>query len=79
MLESIEASYIDSARMRGVTGVSGQRDRYRVRIQIGHIVVIGIDAVAADFEDQSLIGRDVLSQLIVTLNGLATETTISDQ
>jgi len=79
VLAEIEATYTDSVRMSGITGGNEQRDRYRVRIQIGDIVIRGIDAVATDFEDVGLIGRDVLNQLIVTLNGLATETTISDQ
>jgi predicted aspartyl protease len=65
--------------MSGVTGSSVQKDRYRVRIQIGEIVVKGIDAVAVDDEDGSLIGRDVLSQLVVTLDGLAAETRVSNQ
>lgn len=79
VLEKIEASYVDSVRMSGVTGTIEQRDRYRVRLQIGKIVVKGIDAVAVASEDEGLIGRDVLNQLIVTLNGLATELIIADQ
>jgi predicted aspartyl protease len=79
VLEKIEASYVDSVRMIGVTGTIEQRDRYRVRLQIGEIVVKGIDAVAIASEDEGLIGRDVLNQLIVTLNGLAAEITIADQ
>jgi predicted aspartyl protease len=79
VLEKVEAAYTDSVRMRGVTGSSEQKDRYRVRIQIGEIVVKGIDAVAVDDEDGSLIGRDVLSQLVVTLDGLAAETRVSNQ
>ncbi len=79
VLEKIEASYVDTVRMSGVTGIIEQRDRYRVRLQIGEIVVKGIDAVAVATEGEGLIGRDVLNQLIVTLNGLAAELTISDQ
>jgi len=78
ILEKIEASYVDSVRISGVTGVSEQRDRYRVRIQIGNIVIHGIDVVSTDFGDEGLIGRDVLNQLVVILDGLATETRISD-
>jgi len=79
VLERVKADYTDSVRMRGVTGSSEQKDRYRVRIQIGDIVVRGIDAVAIDSEDESLIGRDTLSQLVVILDGLAAETRIADQ
>jgi predicted aspartyl protease len=79
VLEKVEAAYTDSVRMSGVTDSSVQKDRYRVRIQIGEIVVKGIDAVAVDDEDGSLIGRDVLSQLVVTLDGLAAETRVSNQ
>ncbi|MEZ4593011.1 MAG: hypothetical protein R3D55_17985 [Chloroflexota bacterium] len=65
--------------MSGVTGTVERRDRYRVRFQIGDIVIKGIDAVAVDSEVEGLLGRDVLNQLIVTLNGLATELTIADR
>ncbi|WP_420644730.1 aspartyl protease family protein [Candidatus Leptofilum sp.] len=79
VLTQIEASYVDSVRMSGVTGTVERRDRYRVRLQIGDIVIKGIDAIAIKSENEGLIGRDVLNQLIVTLNGLAAELTIADQ
>lgn len=79
VLEKIDASYVDTVRMSGVTGTIEQRDRYRVRLQIGNIVIKGIDAVSIESENEGLIGRDVLNQLIVTLNGLATELTIANQ
>lgn len=79
VLEKIEASYVDTVRMSGVTGTIEQRDRYRVRLHIGEIVVKGIDAVAVESEGEGLIGRDVLNQLVITLNGLAAELTIADQ
>lgn len=79
VLTQIQASYVDSVRMSGITGTVERRDRYRVRLQIGDIVIKGIDAVAVESETKGLLGRDVLNQLIVTLNGLATELTIADQ
>ena len=78
VLNRIKADYIDSVRMSGVTGVAEQRDRYRVRIQIGDIVIHGVDAVAISMSDEAWIGRDVLNQLVVTLDGLAAETRITD-
>lgn len=78
VLNRIQADYIDSVRMSGVTGVAEQRDRYRIRIQIGDIIIHGIDAVAISTNDDALIGRDVLNQLVVTLDGLAAETRITD-
>lgn len=79
VLTQIQASYVDSVRMSGITGMVERRDRYRVRLQIGDIVIKGIDAVAVESETGGLIGRDVLNQLIVTLNGLATELTVADE
>lgn len=79
VLQKIQASYVDSVRMSGITGIVERRDRYRVCLQIGDIVIKGIDAVAIGSENEGLIGRDVLNQLIVTLNGLAMELILADQ
>ena len=78
VLERVGASFVDTVQMSGVTGIQHPRDRYRVRIKIGEIAIRGIDAIAVSNRDEAIIGRDVLNQLVVVLDGLAGEITVSD-
>ena len=65
------AAYRDTVRMRGVTGVSRQVDRFLTMIHIGEVTVRGIYAVALPAGSDPLLGRDALNQLVLTLNGPA--------
>ena len=76
LLEVIGALYEDTVNMRGVLGDSEPVDRYTVGIQIGPLTVRGIHAVAIPAGEGSVIGRDVLNFLAVTLNGPAHTTQI---
>ncbi|NIP41809.1 MAG: hypothetical protein GWN00_08000 [Aliifodinibius sp.] len=69
LLEAIDATYQDSMRMRGVVGDFQLVDRFLVRVTIGNYVIPAIYAIS--HEDEALIGRDVLNELWVTLNGPA--------
>lgn len=71
ILEDIGARRVDRMRMTGVAGSSQTVDIYEVSVQIGPFTVPKIYAVANGFNQEMLIGRDVLNQFIVTLNGLA--------
>lgn len=71
------ALFGDTARMRGVTGVAQQVDRFLTKVYVGDVLVRGIHAIAISAEDEALLGRDVLNELAVTLNGPAHVTEIA--
>lgn len=62
---------METKRMRGVTGRSLAVDTYLATIQIGSFTSSGLEVIAMTDETEVIIGRDVLNDLIVTLNGLA--------
>lgn len=74
ILLAVGAEYADTVLLRGTAGGVQRLDRYTVRIRIGDREIHSIASVAIAAGSEPLIGRDVLNQLIVTLNGLA-ETT----
>lgn len=76
VLEIVGALYEDTVRMQGVLGDSQPVDRYTVAIRIGSLTLHGIQAVAIRAGAESIIGRDVLNTLVVTLNGPAFSTQI---
>ena len=76
ILVAIGARRIDTRIMRTVDG-----SRYRVRlfsiaVIIGPYTVHGVDAVANETTPEVILGRDVLNQLVVTLDGLGQTTAI---
>ena len=78
----LKFSELDEARrirMVGVGGVSQIMNRYWVNIEIGKASVRGIMVMADKSNNEAIIGRDVLNQLVVKLDGLAQITEISDE
>ena len=71
VLEAIKAQFIEKRQIRGVSGFSYSVDTYFVTVHIGPHTIYAIEVVALERGDETLIGRDVLNHLIVTLNGLA--------
>ena len=57
--------------MRGTAGGRVEVDLYLVAIQLGAELVYGLHVVSIPSTKEAIIGRDVLNQLIVTLNGPA--------
>lgn len=57
--------------MRGVAGSSQPVELYLVAIHIGDQIINGIHAVALPSPNEIILGRDVLNQLTLTLDGLA--------
>lgn len=78
VLQQVGARYVRGRVMRGVTGIPENVDTYLVSIQIGPYTVHGIRAVAYDNNMDPIIGRDVLNNLVVTLDELAQEAVISE-
>jgi len=76
ILEAIGAAYKETMWMRGVTGGRVEVDRYLVAIRIGSNLIRGIHVVAAPVSNEAVIGRDVLNQLVVTLDGPAEVTEV---
>lgn len=72
-LESAGSRYYGTRRMRGITGQSVPVDTYFAVIQIGPYIIRGIKAVAIPIDGEPILGRDVLNQLELTLNGPAQE------
>lgn len=78
VLQQVGARYARGRVMRGVTGIPENVDTYLVSIQIGPYTVHGIRAVAYGTNMTPIIERDVLNNLVVTLDGLAQETVFSE-
>ena len=77
LLKRLRAPRIDARILRTITNERKTVTLYRVWLQIGPyrlptVSVVGIPTLAS-----AVLGRDVLNHLIVTLNGLATMTEIS--
>lgn len=67
ILQSIHADYADKAFLTGTTGVAQSVGLYEVQVQIGTEIVYGIDAAA--YGEEIILGRDVLNQLAIFLDG----------
>lgn len=71
VLEAVGALYEDTVIMRGILGVGEPVDRYTVAVRLGALSIHVVRAVAIPVGEESIIGRDVLNHLAVTLNGPA--------
>lgn len=75
-LRQLAAPYLESRRMRTVSGEISWVDLYAVSLRISSHVLHGISAVGSARGTEILIGRDILNQLVVTLDGPAEVTEI---
>ncbi len=73
VLEAARARYARTMRMRGVTGQTLNVETYVTIIQLRPHVVYGVEAVAMPAGSEAILGRDVLNELEITLNGPAQE------
>lgn len=71
LLQGANARYSMTRQMRGVGDHPIVVEMYVVTLFIGEFAFPGIEVIAAAENSEALIGRDVLNQMIVTLNGLA--------
>ena len=76
VLRAVGALHVEKRRIRGISGVAYSVDTYLVTVRIGPHLIRAIKAVAAVGQQETLIGRDVLNNLVVTLNGLASVTEV---
>ncbi len=77
-LQAANARYVETRQMRGVVGTAYPVDLYLLTVQIGPYTIPAIRAIAATPDAEPIVGRDVLNQLVVNLNGPASVTEISD-
>ena len=59
-------------------GRRGADAAFFVQLQIGSSVLPSVEVVGRTGSDETIVGRDVLNQFVVTLNGLANATEIRD-
>ena len=71
ILEHVDATFVDRAYLRGITGERRPVDLYLVTLHLGPLRIAGVRAVALSPGDTSILGRDVLNQLDITLSGIA--------
>jgi predicted aspartyl protease len=76
VLEAVGAAYKETMWMRGVAGGRIEVDLYFVAVRIGSILIPGLHVIATPSTNEVIVGRDVLNQLVVTLNGHANTTEI---
>lgn len=70
-LQAAGGRYVERRHMRGVTDRPIVVETYLAKLFIGPFVFPGVEVVAMTPNSEALIGRDVLNQMMVTLNGLA--------
>lgn len=71
LLQAAGARYLETRRMRGLTGESIRVNRFLTAVHIGEHVLHGIRAIGGPANSEAIIGRDVLNQLQVQLDGPA--------
>lgn len=78
ILQMIKAREVDDRWVRDASGLRYPVPIYMVQLQIGDSILHGIEVVGRSGTNEILVGRDVLNQFVVTLNGLANMTEIRD-
>lgn len=78
VLKSIGSESIRRSQMVGAANIGFQVELHLVIVYLGPITVYGVEAVADKQNRDAIIGRNVLNQLVVILNGLAGVTEITD-
>lgn len=78
ILQQIRARVVDEGWARTVSGQRYPVRLYAVNIRIGSHTIYGVDVVANERTNEVIVGRDLLNQLVVTLNGLAEITEITN-
>jgi predicted aspartyl protease len=71
LLKQIQARRVDTVNMRPMRGPVYRVDIYEVELRIGSFRVPKAQVVADPQNEEMILGRNVLNQFVVTLNGLA--------
>jgi hypothetical protein len=78
LLRNVDARKLDSRWARNVSGIRYRVSMYLVTLTIGSLTFYGVEAIANNQTNEVIVGRDVLNQVVVTLNGLAYEVRVAD-
>jgi hypothetical protein len=78
VLDAVEARFLETKQMRGITGHPIKVDTYLITVHIGLYSIFGIEAISLEHGSEAIIGRDTINQLMVVLDGLSQTVTISD-
>lgn len=70
-LRQIQARRSKTLWLRGITSERTLVDLYKVSLRFGSYHRTQVEVVADTQGDETIVGRDLLNQFIVTLNGLA--------
>ena len=70
-LEQAKAEQVGRARMRWGTHLSSSYDVYLTAVQIGSHMFLGVRVLGDRQGEEAILGRDVLNQMKVILNGPA--------
>lgn len=76
VLEAVGAAYVGEAIIRGISGPGQHIDVYLVSLHIGSHMLHAVRVLAVAEGSESILGRNVLQHLVVTLNGPAGVTEI---
>ena len=77
LLIRVAARPVDTRILRTVTGARSSVSIFSVWLHIGPFTLHNIRAVGVESIEGAILGSDALNQLVVTMNGLATTTEIS--
>jgi predicted aspartyl protease len=77
VLRSVGARPTDRRWVQDLGGVRYSLSTYAIRLKLGPLIM-PVEVIGRQGINEAVIGRDVLNQLVVTLNGLAFVTEISD-
>ena len=71
VLRAVGAKRLGKRRVRGISGLAYSAEIYLATIRIGPHLIRAMQVIAVKTNKEAIIGRDVLNDLVVTLNGLA--------
>ena len=76
-VDAISSESIRKTQMMGVAGIGFQVELHLLILHLDPITVYGVEVVADKQHGEAIIGRNVLNQLVITLNGLVGVTEIA--
>ncbi len=77
LLEKIGARCVGDAQIRGISGDSYPVAIYLANLRLGPYVISAVRVVAVPENAEIILGRNVLNQLVVTLDGITGVTQIA--